>query len=75
MQFLPVRRPVCRYVSESTVSVEKRQAEMYLFSLEIEKTRVIVKNGAIVKIGVHFFFEPRHIERWVVEGAEDDITV
>ena len=54
---------------------KKDRLRLYLFSLEIEKTRVIVKNGAIVKIGVHFFFEPRHIERWVVECAEDDITV
>ena len=54
---------------------KKDRLRLYLFSLEIEKTRVIVKNGAIVKSGVHFFFEPRHIERWVVEGAEDDITV
>ena len=55
---------------------KKDRLRLYLFSLEIEKkTWVIVKNGAIVKIGVHFFSEPRNIERWVVEGAEDDITV
>lgn len=55
---------------------KKDRLRLYLFSLEIEKTRVIVKkNGAIVKISVNFFSEPRNIERWVVEGAEDDITV
>ena len=41
--------PFAGMLVKSTVSVEKDMAEIdTCFTLEIEKTRVIVKNGAIV---------------------------
>ena len=54
---------------------KKDRLRLYLFSLEIEKNKGYCKKRSYSQDRCAFFSEPRNIERWMVEGAEDDITV